>query len=746
MRERSNLVWLCLRACNLNHGRALPALDTFICHGRSNSHRPRPGAPGRVSTDQIRVRGWVRGRGVLKPGVRRFRISRTEVMSAMEAAAAVTETEVPREDKPLEDAGKGKGKRRESRRSQRRKGHAGEDIGLGVWSHRQMLCGSVMGDGECRQKRNPKFRCERIHDLDEFFAQRPAPIEEACPMYEQYGVCPAKLNCRFGSCIDVEKRVSRVKPEAERKPLPRPMNVLPQHVKHLLRKDLYEFAAPLSGPTTTPAAVTESSAKRSKVDTDHVSAISMLSGAESSATAYIESHPTERERWASVEAFREKIKNATYVAPLTTVGNLPFRRLLKTLGVDITCSEMAVAHEILREGSNDVTLLQRHPDEDFYGCQLAGGNPRVLSRTCELLEREGREFDFVDLNMGCPLDMVCKRGMGAQTMYCGSKFETIMRAMSSATSRPVTLKMRTGAAQSSLVADKLAERARRSWCIAAVSLHGRTRLQRYSKSADWDYIAKVARESSLPLVGAPLGGAAMLGAGGVMTSDVVARAAASSSSGGSSAPLTGDGESFEVEIPPLPIIGNGDVMDPSDFYSHIADTGVTTCLLARGILIKPWLGKEIKEAKVWDISAHERLEIYRKFCRFGLEHWGSDQLGVDRTRRFLLEMLSFTHRYVPYGLLEHPPQRMNLRPEAFRGRDDLETLLSSGNEADWVRISEMFLGPVREGFLFVPKHKANSYGSGSTVAASSVVVDPSAYSLQSAEEAAASSGVVEEWG
>lgn len=97
------------------------------------------------------------------------------------------------------------------------------------------------------------------------------------------------------------------------------------------------------------------------------------------------------------------------------------------------------------------------------------------------------------------------------------------------------------------------------------------------------------------------------------------------------------------------------------------------------------------------------------FSNYGLEHWGSDQQGVQNTRRFLLEWLSFLHRYVPAGLLEKPPQRMSQRPPHYFGRCDLETLLSSANSIDWIRISEMLLGPVQDGFNFIPKHKSNSY-------------------------------------
>ena len=112
---------------------------------------------------------------------------------------------------------------------------------------------------------------------------------------------------------------------------------------------------------------------------------------------------------------------------------------------------------------------------------------------------------------------------------------------------------------------------------------------------------------------------------------------------------------------------------------------------------------------MWDISSGERLDILRNFTNYGLEHWGSDWMGVEKTRNFMLQTLSFMHRYVPYGLLERYPVEMWHRPVPFQGRDDLETLMGSPYSEDWVRISEMLLGPVPDGFRFQPKHASNSY-------------------------------------
>jgi len=198
--------------------------------------------------------------------------------------------------------------------------------------------------------------------------------------------------------------------------------------------------------------------------------------------------------------------------------------------------------------------------------------------------------------------------------------------------------------------------------VSLAAIHGRSRTQRYRRPADWEYIREVVQEANLKARG-------------------------------------------------IPVIGNGDIFSYSDYERAKQVCSHGTVMVARGALIKPWVFKEIKERKHWDISSHERFEMLKTFVRFGLEHWGTDQKGVDTTRRFLLEWLSFLHRYVPIGLLEVIPASINQRPPQYVGRDDMETLMGSSNCKDWVRISEMLLGPVPANFVFMPKHRASAYAS-----------------------------------
>ncbi|PKI82890.1 Dus3p [Malassezia vespertilionis] len=366
-----------------------------------------------------------------------------------------------------------------------------------------------------------------------------------------------------------------------------------------------------------------------------------------------------------------------YLAPLTTTGNLPFRRICTTFGSDIHCGEMGMAESFTNGHASEWSLTRRWDGERIFGTQVCGAKPEYLVPAAEVLAREiGSGLDFVDVNCGCPIDLVYNKGGGSALLDHANKLGRIVRGMNAALGEiPLTIKLRTGTSAKQTT-HKIFARAQTEWGVQGVTLHGRTRKQRYKNDADWSYIGTCAdalRESV----------------------------------------RAWNEEAVHADMPemqPVPIYGNGDVYSWQDYYRHMEETRVDGEMIARGALIKPWIFTEIKERRDWDISSRERLDMVRQFAEYGLTHWGADTQGVNTTRRFLCEMLSFTHRYIPIGILEHVPVRMNDRPKPFQGRDPLESLLSSPSAQDWVRVSELFLGKAPQHWHFMPKHKSNSFG------------------------------------
>jgi len=494
--------------------------------------------------------------------------------------------------------------------------------------------------------------CKMRHDLKEYISDKPKDIADECFIFSTQGYCPRGISCRFSS-IHLDKDGRNLKDPNKYLGIPQVSNQLEKDVQIKLRKKEYDFKwsdivcqsnwdfMNKDVNENTEDENVEPPVKKTKVESFSIDkSIGPVSDED-----LVKPRKKEKKRlnWS----------NKTYLAPLTTVGNLPFRRICKELGADITCGEMALALPLLQGHSPEWALLKKHHSEDFFGVQICGCSPPQMARVAQLLE-ERIECDFIDINMGCPIDLIYKKGMGSGLMARKRPMENIVRSMSEILSKPLTLKMRTGIYSDKSTAHEIFPLVEK-WGASALTIHGRSREQRYTRLADWEYIKNC------------------------------------------------------VETVNIPVFGNGDIMNYEDYNIQKEKSNVSGVMLARGALIKPWVFTEIQEQRHWDISAQERLDIVKNFCNYGLEHWGSDDKGVENTRRFLLEWLSFAHRYVPHGILMYPPQRINERLPIYKGRNELETLLSSPDSNDWVKISEMFLGKVRDDFNFVPKHKANSY-------------------------------------
>ena len=393
------------------------------------------------------------------------------------------------------------------------------------------------------------------------------------------------------------------------------------------------------------------------------------------------------------------------LAPLTTQGNLPFRRLCTSLGATFTYSEMAMSLPLLQGQRSEWALIKAHESEiqpptltsksnivyDYnynpstdlrFGAQIAANKPWVALKATEILTSLlPGGLRLVDLNVGCPIDLVYREGAGSALMDSPGKLEKILRGMNAVSKNvPVTVKIRMGTKDGKPTAQKLVERlvlgdgSGGSSGVAAVTLHGRSRQQRYSREANWEYIAETA------------GLIKRFNEKADQRADTVKEVDEREVANPQKGSISGNGKVF--------FLGNGDVYSHEHYNEHMAHAGVDTCMVARGALMKPWIFEEIAQGQYIDKSSSQRLEYVEKFCRYGLEAWGSDEIGIGQTRRFLLEWLSFACRYVPVGLLEHLPPSIQDRPPRYRGRDELETLMASDNFKDWVKIRYVVPRPV----------------------------------------------------
>lgn len=404
------------------------------------------------------------------------------------------------------------------------------------------------------------------------------------------------------------------------------------------------------------------------------------------------------------------------LAPLTTQGNLPFRRLCTSLGATFTYSEMAMSLPLLQGHKPEWALIKAHESEiqpptftvgknivyDYdqsrdmrFGAQIAGNKPWVCVKATEVLTTLlPKGLRCIDLNVGCPIDLVYREGAGSALMDSPAKLEKILRGMNVVSGEvPITCKIRMGTKDKAPTALKLVDRlilgnndGSTPSGVAAITLHGRSRQQRYTRQADWEYIADTANVIK------------NLNEKADDTVDTVREVDERDLPNGQA------GRRSKVYF-----LGNGDVYSYQHYDEHVKRAGVDSVMVARGALIKPWIFEEIQSGQDLDPSSSQRLEYVKTFCKNGLEAWGSDEIGVGQTRRFLLEWLSFACRYVPTGLLEVLPPSIQDRPPRYRGRDELETLMASDNYKDWIKLSEMFLGPAHPDFRFEPKHKSNSY-------------------------------------
>ena len=192
-------------------------------------------------------------------------------------------------------------------------------------------------------------------------------------------------------------------------------------------------------------------------------------------------------------------QNPFFLAPMAAITDCAFRSFMREMGCGIVTTELVSAAGI-RHGSEKKTfrLMEFNKDQHPVGIQIFGYSLDDLQYAAQYIDQ--LDVDFIDLNFGCPVQKVTKKGSGAAILQDLNQVQKVFRTVKSATRLPVTVKIRTGWNESTRNSPSVVQIAYDEG-LSWVAIHGRTRAQGYKGNADWDYIRKVKETSPLPIIG-----------------------------------------------------------------------------------------------------------------------------------------------------------------------------------------------------------------------------------------------------
>ncbi len=275
-----------------------------------------------------------------------------------------------------------------------------------------------------------------------------------------------------------------------------------------------------------------------------------------------------------------EIDNPFVLAPMAGVTDLPFRKLCKEQGAGLICMEMVSAKAISFHNKNTEALMEIDKCENPVSMQLFGSEPELMARVAA--EIEERPFDILDINMGCPVPKVVNNGEGSALLKNPELIVKIVKSVSSAIKKPLTVKVRIGFENEPVDIVEIAKRVEDAGA-AAIAVHGRTRQQYYSGTADWDTIRRV------------------------------------------------------KEAVTIPVIGNGDVDSPEKAEALIKETGCDGVMIGRAVRGNPWLFRELNHyfetgEKLPRPSAEEVREMILRHARMQIDLKG-EFTGIREMRK-----------------------------------------------------------------------------------------------------------------
>ena len=239
---------------------------------------------------------------------------------------------------------------------------------------------------------------------------------------------------------------------------------------------------------------------------------------------------------AKQEGLILRARNAFWLAPMAGITDICFRQLMDEMKAGVLISELVSAKGLFFNSEKTRKMMRIHKSPGtIVGIQLFGESAEDIVQAVKVVEETGA--DFVDINMGCPVKKVVKKGCGAALMRDPAYLEKFLSTIKNGIRLPLTVKMRTGWNEQELTIHECVQAAYNSGC-EWVAIHGRTRSQGYEGKANWDLIAEVKSRAKLP------------------------------------------------------IIGNGDIRSAHQAQQRLQETGVDAVMIGRGALRNPWIFQE----------------------------------------------------------------------------------------------------------------------------------------------------------